>query len=894
MSVFVDGSVLRPSGRATIVAQPIQRLAEEADAALDRGLGQGREAEDQAGSAAAGVAVQAESLDADAQLCGAGDQGGLVGALGQHHQLVEAGRSGARLGSGQPACDRIEQGVAAALVAQAGAAKMAVELPPFDEVAEGELADDLVPPVLDRLRGRQLPGEPGWHQRPAEPQARGEALARRADVGDPLRRQSLEGADAGAVVAVLGVEVVLDDQGFVPLRPLDQRRAALAAEHATGRELVRRRDDDGPGAAALEQVDPQPFAVDRHRHHLEAGLLDDQPLPVPARILERDPLDAAFVQPAAEGGEGLGEAAVDMDLFGIGRGATGASQVTGERLAELPGAPRVGIADRAELRLSQRHPQGTQPAVAGEARQVGLAGIEVEAEAGGWLRRRRRLCGADGSGDAHRGALAGQQIALGRELPVRLGNHAAGHPELRRQRSGRRELRLSRQAPASDSVPDRALDLFMQGRRAATVDREQESGSANWSFQLSHYWHCISGQFSPTVTFVDRITVIGGGLGGLTAAIACAEEGAQVVLLEAHDELGGRGRSTRGPYKANLGPHVIYKDGRFWDWLEERDLMPPVAGLPLGGLRFRWQGASRRVPPLGTIPSVLRLRGRTAPVDQDFRSWAASLTDERTAEMMSAAAGVYTFHHDPGELSAAFVWGHTVRVLLSPPPTARYVIGGWGALISALEARARQLGVQFETGSRVDDLPGEPVIVATELNQARELLDDPSLEWPSGHALCLDLGFARRRGDPFVVSDLDEAGWVERFSAPDPSLAPDGESLVQAQIPIRPDESPDRAALRLEALLDVSIPDWRERETWRRRQVMHGRTGALDLPGKTWRDRPAVSRGGGVFLVGDMVAAPGLLSEVSISSAIEASGLALAAAGHRRAEVPDTVQIPFA
>ena len=27
--------------------------------------------------------------------------------------------------------------------------------------------------------------------------------------------------------------------------------------------------------------------------------------------------------------------------------------------------------------------------------------------------------------------------------------------------------------------------------------------------------------------------------------------------------------------------------------------------------------------------------------------------------------GVYTFHHDPGELSAAFVWQHLVRGLLS-------------------------------------------------------------------------------------------------------------------------------------------------------------------------------------------------------------------------------------
>jgi len=35
------------------------------------------------------------------------------------------------------------------------------------------------------------------------------------------------------------------------------------------------------------------------------------------------------------------------------------------------------------------------------------------------------------------------------------------------------------------------------------------------------------------------ITIVGGGIGGLTAAIECAEGGADVRLLEARDSLGG-------------------------------------------------------------------------------------------------------------------------------------------------------------------------------------------------------------------------------------------------------------------------------------------------------------------------------------------------------------------
>jgi monoamine oxidase len=39
---------------------------------------------------------------------------------------------------------------------------------------------------------------------------------------------------------------------------------------------------------------------------------------------------------------------------------------------------------------------------------------------------------------------------------------------------------------------------------------------------------------------MTTVTVLGGGLAGLTAAIACAEGGARVSLHEAHNTLGGR------------------------------------------------------------------------------------------------------------------------------------------------------------------------------------------------------------------------------------------------------------------------------------------------------------------------------------------------------------------
>jgi phytoene dehydrogenase-like protein len=264
-----------------------------------------------------------------------------------------------------------------------------------------------------------------------------------------------------------------------------------------------------------------------------------------------------------------------------------------------------------------------------------------------------------------------------------------------------------------------------------------------------------------------------------------------------------------------------------------------------------------------------------APVDQDFRSWVTDHADERTAGYLSGLAGVYTFHHDPGELSAAFVWTRTQRLLLSPRPAARFIIGGWTNLVDGLERRARDLGVRITTGERVDALPNPPAIVALELCDARTLLKDDTLRWPSGHTVCLDLALRDQGGDPWIVSDLDSAGWLERYTAQDPSLAPSGEALVQGQMPVRPGESTDSAAVRLEGLLDASFDGWRERVSWRRRQVMNGRSGAVDLPGSTWRDRPAIDRGDGVFLCGDQVAADGCLCEVSFASAIEAGRRAM-------------------
>jgi len=185
------------------------------------------------------------------------------------------------------------------------------------------------------------------------------------------------------------------------------------------------------------------------------------------------------------------------------------------------------------------------------------------------------------------------------------------------------------------------------------------------------------------------------------------------------------------------------------------------------------------------------------------------------------------------------------------------------------------LGIEIALSSPVDDLPPPPVIVATDLRAARKLLHDDSVRWTGTRTMLLDIGLVADRRDPSIVSDLDEAGWIERFTAQDPSLAPPGHSLLQAQLGARDDEDLDAALARMERFFDETVLGWRAREVWRRRQLVSDSSGALDLPGTTWRDRPRIDRGDGVFLAGDMVAAPGLLAEVAWASAVEAAALAM-------------------
>jgi phytoene dehydrogenase-like protein len=359
------------------------------------------------------------------------------------------------------------------------------------------------------------------------------------------------------------------------------------------------------------------------------------------------------------------------------------------------------------------------------------------------------------------------------------------------------------------------------------------------------------------------LTIVGAGVTGLTAAIEAAERGWRVTVAEAHSQPGGRARSLAGPFRANTGPHAIYVDGPWWAWLERRGLAPPTVNAARRASLVRAEGRLGPWPAeLGRAISALPAE---APADESLRAWLLRHVEAKTADAIIGVGFIFTFDHDPGRLSAAFVHQRLRRGLAGG---ARYVACGWSTLVGLLAERAASLGARIRTQTRIPALPAGPAILATSLATARHLTGDASLTWPSARVATVDLGL-RSDGGPgwFRLLDVDDRIYAARYSLADRALAPPGCELIQVAAACAPGERKADAERRVHRLLDQSWPGWRAAVKWHSSALRAHCTGAIDLPGTTWHDRPAVRRTDALAVATDQSAAPGLLAEVGIAAA---------------------------
>ena len=143
-------------------------------------------------------------------------------------------------------------GVAAAAIDRAHPAQMVVEVAARQEVGERELLDAGRSAVAGLLRRPRRSTRRVGRDEPAEPQPRGQGLARGSGVEHSLGGEPLDRPDRLPVEAVLGVVVVLEDEPSPVRRPGDERGRAARRQDTADRELVGRRDDDRVGIGAGE------------------------------------------------------------------------------------------------------------------------------------------------------------------------------------------------------------------------------------------------------------------------------------------------------------------------------------------------------------------------------------------------------------------------------------------------------------------------------------------------------------------------------------------------------------------------------------------------------------------------------------------------------------------
>ncbi len=276
-----------------------------------------------------------------------------------------------------------------------------------------------------------------------------------------------------------------------------------------------------------------------------------------------------------------------------------------------------------------------------------------------------------------------------------------------------------------------------------------------------------------------RVGVVGGGLAGVTAALRCADAGAEVTLLEARPRLGGvAGSFRRGELDVDTGQHVFLRCCTSYRALLDRlgvvDLVTlqerldiPVhvpgrrparlrrSGLPaplhLAGalLRYRPLPVADRVRLVGAALALRGVDPRTADTET-FGGWLARHGQSpRAVEALWDLVGIATLNARAGDASLApaatvfrlgllsdtaagdIGWARVPLGRLHDDAAAR-ALAGAGVTVHR-GAKVRSLGPVtggWEIRTEKEDIVVEQVICAVPPAAAHRLLPEGALDLP--------------------------------------------------------------------------------------------------------------------------------------------------------------------
>ena len=389
------------------------------------------------------------------------------------------------------------------------------------------------------------------------------------------------------------------------------------------------------------------------------------------------------------------------------------------------------------------------------------------------------------------------------------------------------------------------------------------------------------------------VVVIGAGLAGLAAAVAAAQAGAGVVILEA-GALGGRARTgTRDGFRFTQGPHALFRAGPGPRVLSRLGVKTRGHSPPLRGAQAFIAGGLRRFPvaQAGQVAARVAAARPRRWAGASAAEWIASLGLRGDAVMfMEAGIRVTTYVGDLDRLPASLA----ITQLRDSRRGVSYLDGGWEQLTRGLLSRASAAGAQLRTHTRAEQVTGRPgawevhtaaetiraaaVVVAPGRPAAARRLLPTGPDWdelgPEVTAACLDLGL-RRPGTRFVLG-IDQPLYLSPH-APPGGLAPPGRGLVHVMRYGTRDPGEDRDQLWALAAAAGIKPGDVAVERFLPKMVV---ASSLPTPRQGLTGRPPVTVPGapGLFLAGDWAGPQGWLSHASLASGERAGLLAAQAA----------------